>query len=407
MRVVNVSNEYGISTIGANSQLWRGMLKNVIDNNDDKVIFDFKDVKLNQPWKNDYFKMFITDKRVCMRVYNNDKLKKNIDALIIFSNNDIDGKVENIVEVDDSVESAKTKQIKNLTSRFLDRLVYRDDNGVGVVRFDVGKDITQIEGNEAVEAIRKALESFIDTYNGKIKKIEVNFTDVIIGQHCFKYLAKMACDFINKGLMYEELDTSYDKIKKLAKYRLLLDSMKLSEIDKYNIIKNDITPGTVVMLHMFKETKSVNEFGQMNDGQYTISRPAIFLGYKKDGNNVVLSFRSYLKNTFFTKIGYYIENGTEDELEGLETKTYNIKLNEIGYSEKFTGRRGHFHLPLQFDKEDMIESYVNEGGAAVKKSLTLPEYIKEVFDDNEVRYDKDKLDICINMTNKWLGIDED
>jgi hypothetical protein len=409
MKIVNVGSEYTISSIGNANNIWTRMLQDVINSNEDKVVFDFKDVKLNQPWKNESFKIFITDKRVCMRLYNNEKIKKTIDALIVLSGNSIDGKVDNIEVIDSNVESIRSKNIKALTNKLVNQISYvKDKNGLDTLRFDVGKGVTQIGSIDTVTAISEALNSYAKAYAGKLKKIELNLTGVMIQENCYKYLANLSIenDFKGKGIIYEELDESYAKIKKLMKYRLLSETGSYTDIDKYNIVKKDIAPGSVVMLHLFKETKATNEFGQMDDGKYTISRPAIFLGYKKDGNNIILSFRTYIKDTFYTRVGYYVEHDMEEEMEKLETKTYDIKLADIGYGEKFTGRRGHFHLPLQFDKADSINTYIYNFDTERydEISYTLPEYIKAVFDDHKVKYNEAQLNNCIQLTKNWLGM---
>ena len=44
----------------------------------------------------------------------------------------------------------------------------------------------------------------------------------------------------------------------------------------------------------------------------------------------------------------------------------------------------------------------NENGGAVKENLTIPEFIKRVFDDRGIEYDRTYLDNCIARTEKTI-----
>lgn len=401
MKEVNVYKEYGMTSISPNNDIWAKIIVDHLTDEEDTVMFDFNRIRLIQPWKNELFKTFIADKRVKIRIYTDELTKRTIDMMLKMGNYDTEGKVENINIVVQTTDTTKVKTIKRLAENIKNIIVY--DSTEHTLDLLVRKAITQIGNPETVDGIKMALEKTVEAHPD-IKKIRLNYTNVTIQGNMFKLLAAIGkdCGFEKAGILVEELDTNEDKIKKLAVHRVLEDTMNKSTSTKLMDIKNDnIKPGAAVMLHMFKETKSKNEFNQMNDGEYTISRVAIFNGYEKRNNEIVLKFTAYFKDTFCTRRHYYLENDYE-ELTKMRTKEYRFEIGEIGYADKFTGTKAHFHLPIQFDENDSLTTY-KEGVLNVQTiKVTLPEYIKMVLDDNRIKYDTDLLLKCIGKTNKYL-----
>ena len=158
------------------------------------------------------------------------------------------------------------------------------------------------------------------------------------------------------------------------------------------------------MLSIFKKTRSVNEFGQMNDGMPVISRVAIFKGFKKEyGSEAILSFRSYKKGTFRTREDYCLMNDFNDDIYEMEYQDFNFKISEIGFADKFTGKRAHFNLPIQFDDSGYLYLHSINNGSVSSNKYTLPEYAKYVFDSWGIEYNRDVLDFCISESNRILG----
>lgn len=401
MKEVNVYKEYGMTSISPNNDIWAKMIVDHLTDEDDTVVFDFNRIRLIQPWKNEMFKTFIADKRVKIKIYTDELTKRTIDMMLKMGNYDTEGKVENINIVVETTDTAKIKNTKRLAENVKNVIEYKSDEHM--LSLLVRKAVTQIGNPETVDGIKMALEQVVEKHPD-VRLIRLNYTNVTIQGNMFKLLAAISkdCGFDKKGIIIEELDTNEDKIKKLAIHRVLKDTMNKSISDKIMDIKNDnIKPGAAVMLHMFKETKSKNEFNQMNDGEYTISRVAIFNGFEKRNNEITLKFTAYFKDTFCTRRHYYLENDYE-ELTKMKTKEYRFEINEIGYADKFTGTKAHFHLPIQFDENDSLITY-KEGVLNVQTiKVTLPEYIKMVLDDNRIKYDADLLLKCIGKTNKYL-----
>lgn len=403
MKEVNVYKEYGMTSISPNNDIWAKMIVDHLTDEEDTVVFDFNRIRLIQPWKNEIFKTFIADKRVKIKIYTDETTKRTIDMMLKMGNlnYDITDKVENINIIVQTTDTAKVKTIKRLAENVKNVTVYKSDEHL--LELLVRKAVTQIGNPETVDGIKMALKQVVEKHPD-IRRIRLNYTNVTIQGNMFKLLAAIEkdCEFDKLGIIVEELDTNEDKIKKLAIHRALKDTMNKSISEKIMDIKNDnIKPGAVVMLHMFKETKSKNEFNQMNDGEYAVSRVAIFNGFEKRNNDIVLKFTAYIKDTFCTRRHYYLENDYE-ELTKMKTKEYRFEVNEIGYADKFTGTRAHFHLPIQFDENDSLTTY-KEGVINVQIiKVTLPEYIKMVLDDNRIKYDADLLLKCIGKTNKYL-----
>lgn len=401
MKEVNVYKEYNVTSISPDNDIWARMIVDHLTDETDTVLFDFNRIRLIQPWKNGIFKTFIADKRVKIKIYTDETTKNTIDMMLKMGNYDTEGKVENINIVITPSDTSEAKNIRMLASAIGNRIAYNSEDHS--LNLDIRYCVTQIGDPETVTSIKVALEKAVEA-NPDVRVIRLNYTNTNIQGNMFKLLADIEkdCGFDKRGIVVQELDTNEDKIKKLAIHRVLKGSNKKTIGDKLTDIRKDgIKPGAVVMLHLFKESKSKNEFNQMSDGVYSISRVAIFKGFEKRNNEIILKFIAYYKDTFCTRRHYYLENDYE-ELTEMKTKEYKFEINEIGYSDKFTGARAHFHLPIQFDEKDSLITY-KEGVIDVQTiKVTLPEYIKMVLDDNRILYDNNLLLNCIIKTNKYL-----
>ena len=93
-----------------------------------------------------------------------------------------------------------------------------------------------------------------------------------------------------------------------------------------------------------------------------------------------------------------------EELEEMETQTFDFKISDIGFSDKFTGKYAHFNLPIQFDDSGYIDSVVVNGSNITLVKFTLPNYAKHIFDSWDIEYNKESLEECIELSNKILGL---
>ena len=80
-----------------------------------------------------------------------------------------------------------------------------------------------------------------------------------------------------------------------------------------------------------------------------------------------------------------------------------IPIEDIGLYDKYLGALYHFNKPIQYEPSDSITTYkINDEGGVITRKATLPEYIKLVLDDFNVRHDGEELLKAIAETNRQL-----
>ena len=79
-----------------------------------------------------------------------------------------------------------------------------------------------------------------------------------------------------------------------------------------------------------------------------------------------------------------------------------MPVEQVGLTDKFTGLLYHFNLPIQYSKDDYIQSYCeDEDGVIWQVQLTLPQYIKMVLDSFGVMYNGASLIYAITKTRDF------
>ena len=403
---LNVYNVLGLTSISSNNYTAFNTLSDKAKEYNEDVVFDFYGIALKMPERNEGFKRFMSNPNVHIKLYNDEEKKKIIDTFLIISGIDPKDKVINEIKISEDITSKSDLAINRLANNIASKLfISKNEAGEYELRFRVIDSFTQLGEVDTVRALGKSLQSFIDLYGEKLNHIILDVTDVYIKNNVFIKLASFEREYQlrEKGIKYEVVDSKdEEKIKNISRFAIIEKNKSYTPSSKAKLFLSEVPKGSVVMIHRFKETKRVNEFGQRGDGEYFESRAAIFLGLYKNGSEVKLRFKSFGVNTFYTDTQYFIEN--EVELDKLSSRIDSYSIDDIGYSDCFTGLKCHIHLPFVFDTKDMRDGYFIDGNRGAYKKCILPEYIKLVLDNWNEDYNKECLDKCINISLNKLGL---
>ena len=403
MKEVVIKDEYAIRGVGAESKIYDTLCKRFKDIDED-VMLDFCGLNVTTPWLNPMFCELMVNERVHIRVSEDEACVRNIEVTLKLIGCKNINRVENVYKSEIKVDPVKEKRIADFRERFAKTTEVVGDKLN--IRFRLSG-LTQVSSDDTIEILGDYIKEFCSG-DKNIKYVEFDSTGVILGKSRITAVADMlnSSFFSDNGIVTSERDDiNSDVVEKIRAHRLVDASERLSVDKRISILKQyEIKEGTVVMLSIFKKTRGVNEFGQMDDGRPSISRVAIFRGYKKEyGSEAILSFRSYKKNTFRTREDYCLDNDFNDDISEMEYQDFNFKVSEIGFMDKFTGKRAHFNYPIQFDDTGYLYGYVvGDGGSIKTVKYNLPAYAKYVFDSWEIEYNKESLDFCIKESERLL-----
>lgn len=393
MRTVNVNKEYGIYYISKGNKIWTSLIDSL--EGDEPVLFDFRNVKIQEPWGDYEFRRFILDNRVHMKVYTAQEIKDTVEAMIRLS----DSKPGRVINEDIVVKSVMTPrdiEVKKLEARIYD--VMQVEKGGKTIRFKMDSLFSQIGDYLTIDALKMAIKHQTDEHP-EINEAIIDFGKAQIYQDVFHKLAEIDVELGVHGLKIE-LESEDDKsLGYISIERCIKDSKNMTDIEKMDRFNKVFKPGDVGILTVFRESKKLDYSGRMGDAEALYRRPAIFDGFERVAGSIVLQFRSFPGKYFYTTNHYYLENDGE-VLAGLPVTKHRYDISDIGLENLYIGAKGHFNSPIQYDSEEYHSTY--RSGTNVEIKVTVPEYIKMVLDDHKVKYNYSRLANDIIITDRYL-----
>lgn len=390
MRTVVVSEVYNVTQISkTNSDAWE-RLNRVMDGVEEDVMFDFKDINLEEPWSNEAFKKFIGNEHVHMKVYSSEKIKDTIELACKIGNL----KTGRVLNEDEIIEVEPVKDRKQ------DRLVQNIKNNMSIVKdtamLYIPDVVSQITNHSTVSAIETAILEFYEST--RVKRFGIDTEMMFIQINIIEMLASMIGKLRSKGIEVVIMSKDTDVAGKINMYQCFDGAKKLTPKDRVRIFKETLQLNTVGMLSKFKDTRRVDEFGRKGDGKPIMCRVAIYKGIK----NGQVQLTTFNGRYFYTKLHYSLDNDGE-ELESLVSEDVSIPIDQIGLCNKFTGSLYHFNLPIQYSKDDYIESYRETDDGEIRQvKLTLPQHIKAVLECFGVTYNGASLINAMSKTKDFL-----
>lgn len=393
MKTVDVNKEYKVYYISKGNKIWTSLLERL--EGDEPVLFDFRNVRIQEPWGDYEFRRFILDNRVYMKVYTAQEIKNTIEAMVRLS----DSKPGRVINEDIVVKSVMTPrdiEVKKLEARINNVMNVEKDGKT--IRFKMNKLFSQIGDYMTIDALKMAIKHYTEDHP-EINEAIIDFGNAHIYQDVFHKLAEIDVELGVKGLKIE-LESEDDKsLGYISIERCIKDSKNMTDIEKMDRFNNLFKPGDVGILTVFKESKKLDFSGRMSDAEALYRRPAIFDGFERAAGSISLQFRSFPGKYFYTQNHYYLDNDGEI-LKDIPTTKHRYDISEIGLENVYVGARGHFNSPIQYEPDEYHSTYRSNTNVEIK--LTVPEYIKTVLDDHKIKYNYSRLANDIVITERYL-----
>ena len=392
---VNVRELLKIDTISkTNDDAWRNLIAHM--ERPIKYEFDFRGIRLIEPWNNSLFVRFLSDVRVHMVMYSAEKTVETIEKSRFLAKLPL-GRTKNIELQAPKQVTPKERRDQQFVITLQEYFEIDDQEETAV--FQISKRFTQVENDETVTRIIEAIKLFSD--NHKSYLILVNLGNLVMAKH----LIEMFIDGVNELIGKHNIDVKIQSINDDVENKIEIHQ-QLKKIGIINIREKvqafkEIKPGTVGMLTQYRDTKALDEFGRKGSGEVVSCRVAIFNGITGEGSDAVLTFTVFDGNTFYTAQHWAMENDGE-ELQELVVMQRNATIEEVGLRSDFLGNKYHFMKPIQYQNDGYETMYLSN--SLERKRLTIPERIREVFNDWGITYDTTSLDRYIQETNKILDI---
>jgi hypothetical protein len=401
LREIIVQDVYNVTQISSsNNEAWERLLR-IVNESDDDVMLDFRGIQLIEPWNNLLFRKLMSKNNVYMRLYMSEREKKVLDLLCKISKEDMpEGHIIN-VEDDEIIEDVKQEVVPDKTfelikGRVLECAKIIKSKPTKVV-FEIPKVVDQLGSIKTIKAIEEVVKQLNDEKG--IKNFEVDAEGLFIQINIIEYLARVIGQMMQEGIELSLLSSDDDVMNKLSLYQQFANTRSLSAKERIKIFKETVKPLTVGMLSRFRNTRRVDAFGRKGDGIPIECRVAIFRKIDKEGN---VYFWTFNGNTFCTRLHYSMDNDGEI-LSKPEVYDVAIPIGDVGLYDKYLGALYHFNRPIQYEPSDSITTYkINDDGEVTTRKVTLPEYIKLVLDDFNVRYNGEELLKDIAETNRQL-----
>ena len=396
METVSVKSIYNVDTISkGNSKAWVKLIE-FMNGRDEDIEFDFKGIEVVQPWATPEFMVLMQNEHVHLKLWFAPNTVNSINIMCAL--NGINNKRainEEVVPV--KAPSQEDIKVQNMAVQLQEYFDTSCDTPV----LNIYKRFDQIGVPITVRYVEAAVELFCEKTGSK--KVFIEAKGIIVQPSVIERLTDIIKNMANKGVTVTIHSDDEEVMNKVNIYQTLSSNKSMSVSDKLNIIKSKLSVGKVGMLIKYKDSKATDEFGRKGRGKPISCRVAIFGGVKLVDKTPTISIRTFNGNTFFTSTHWSLEHDNAI-LRNLDYTDELIPIDQFGMYNDFLGSRYHFIAPIQTRKEDTITMYgINEQGKVTHDKVTIPERIKLVLDDWEIKYDAESLDRCIKETKEILA----
>lgn len=393
--IINVAEEFKISTIQSSNSHWFNRLKDMIDSsNDDNIIIDFNDIEIKDS-KNMDFRDIVVNRRTTIIIYGDRELKSMIEMYYQFADKSLDYfkfiDNEEYIEIKDSdIEDIKRYKIK------ADRVKATDENDSYII--PMGDVANIINRKTVLDGVKEEILELHSLYNSHII---MDFDSCDISSEYVEYLSNMIKGLRKDGVDLEVIIPDKDSSCLIETVMKIGDGRYLTLDEKWNIFEENYKPGTIGILTSYVSKGLKDMFGRPSNGKIATKLPCIYRG--KDKGRVL--FEVYKLDTFVNRIDYEMSNpDSEYGHPGLNSSIKRVEMNDLGFGMYCIGKGYHFSLPIQSKNEPLVDLLEREDDKVTSRKVTLPEYIRDVFDDFSVEYDSQTIEDCIRISNENMEL---
>lgn len=398
MNIIKVHDILNVDTISkGNNRPWDKLITYVEENITEPTDFDFTGIEVIQPYSSDSFLKLMSMPNFYMTLRNSPKVANSIELVLVLNGQPKD-KIKNIQDVvPEKVDPNKLAMQKMA----VELQEYFETVG-NVGKLHIYRRFNQIGSNRTVDYIREAMKLYHK--NTGISNIVLYMSNITIQAGLTEYVTKLADDMHEIGVHLDIVTDDADLKVKISMYNGLR-SANYTLIDKFDIMKARLAIGRVGILTKYKEGRARDEFGRYGKGEKVQVRVSVFRGFFKKDNNIYAKFETFNGNTFYPASHWQLTH--DGEIMGdLHGDMVDVAIADLGIYNDFIGSRYHFSTPVQYsDVGTEIIYRADENGKVTGTKMTIPERIKDVFEDHLIKYEHESLDAYIEETKKILNKD--
>ena len=369
------------------------------DSQKEDLTVNFDTLLVQEPWKFEAFDRIMTKyPDIKFEVFDNEDLVKTLDAACMLKGY-ATGKVTNTPKI---IVEEKTKEEKKLDAiqASVFNFIYSKDGDMYV---DLAKHFSQFCDVKYANAFMRAAAQYAELYNKKDCSFIINAEDLLVADKVMQTVTREGAILKNeKGIdtvIYSDIKETSEKF---SLHKFTAEAVDVSKADRLRIISKYMYRNMAGLITEYKNGKKKDTFGRIGDGTKVSCKPCIYLGCSGTGEETVVNIRIFSNKTFFTQQHWEMENDGE-QIKELEFKDESIKLTDIGVMNKFLGSRYHFMAPVQRSLDDYEQDLsANDGGFGERRTVTIPEKMKIVFDAWDIDYDEAGLERAINKSKEIL-----
>lgn len=422
---------YNVDTISQDKG-WKKLLAAVeeleqnLDSEDKEIMIDFKGINVVDPWDFGSFKQLIKKENIHMRFTNCEELVNRIKMMYLFDGYD-ENNVENVYV---EVPREKTLEEKRIEMYSAELVKLFEVNG-NEAYFKVAKRYDQLQNTNTVAYIKAAMDTLINEQ--KVNKILLDFDGIKTLNNVLEIFADLIVEYATNGVELSINIVNEEDFKNMGLFMHKATAKVYDEKSRYKLLRKieNNTPLLSGMLLTYKKSRALDEFGRSGKGEVISSRIAIFAGIGPAGENndiikrilgdnaredisnkvndkqagrSVAKFITFNNNYFCTKTQWLVEHDNES-LERVKFDLVEVSMDELGFGDYFLGSRYHFITPVQKSAEEntTIIVDIDDDGRNVRQSCTIPERMKIVFNDWDIKYNTEELDKAIISTREQLN----
>lgn len=381
---------------------WAKLYAAVKDTKED-IEIDFSDIIIQRPLSFPSFKLLLQMPNVHMKFKNDIETVKAIKAWMILNGDgdNFENKIT-LITVEKPVQKTKDQiKLEKFSDIVYERFEKDESNGDGAYAYNIMKSgaNTAINNYTTFQYIGMALDRL--RKETEVKSFTLNLTGVTMadGSLCVK-LAELRKRFEKDGVSFHILvdDDNKALINSLKRSLYTVSGQFTSTKERYKYIKSMLNrynnvpiPG---MLKKYKESRAVDVYGRQGNGECEWCRIALLKGIsvkrKPDTNEVtaiMLNFITYYEDKFFTKLHWESFHDGEKH-PGLGVEKVSVPLSAVGITDMFLGSQYYFNFPTQHEKDECIRmvTQLTDRGTTLSEICTIPERMKLVFDDFNIKY---------------------
>ena len=407
--ILSVKDICGVFTISpSNKEAWQKVDKavdNALKATSERIVLDFKDVLLMEPWLNSDFRSFMAKNTADLLLYNEETAGYICTMCIAggMGTNRV-----NVVKYSEEKKESKDDILIRETANDWQSIIELDPKDSSVAIVHLYRKIQAITNEKTIKFTKAAITLF-NKNNPNIHKFIVQTNNVYIESFSVKAFGQM-CHELKSGTpqILIKLQNDNSNIENNFRISAALGSQK--EFDDPNkrikMIEKNLKPGKVGLLMAYTKTRATDVMGRSGGGEIRSCQPAIFLGISAGSikSEYRLKFQVFNLEHFCTNVHWALEH--DGEYHKLSSQIIELSVSRCGLYSIFLGRDYHFNEPIQYhngyDNGTMINYDLNDKGTTVKQRLTIPAFIKTVLKDHEVEADYDYLDRCIQRTHEII-----